>query len=214
MADKTWIQLLWFWFSDSVLLFQVQGDSGTSRSRLQWRSCCSHRQCVPPAGVWGAVVLSSKMLVWQSLPTSSGSPPLEAQPAALCTICQVPWWGMAWCKHTAGAFYAQSSHSLVLCRCWPGLQVRKWPKNQRDLCPAQRPPLLAGRRWMKVAVRAGVPAPCPPNNWSSLQLTSRSCRTRFANLTFPLKLFWKFPILMLCWFPCRSQSCWRWWSSG
>lgn len=62
-SDKTLICFGPDFSALSVLLFQVQGDSGTSRDRLQWRSCCSHWQRVPPAGVWGAVVLSSEMLV-------------------------------------------------------------------------------------------------------------------------------------------------------
>lgn len=50
-------------------------------------------QCIPPAGIWGVVVMSSEMLVRQSLSVTSGSSPLEAHVAALRTICQVSWWG-------------------------------------------------------------------------------------------------------------------------
>lgn len=83
---------------------------------------CSNNICVfmsswqhiPPSGVWGAVVLSGKMLVRQSLSVTSDPSPVEAHAAALRTIRQVSWWGKPEAPFLRAEIPAPPKHSVLL----------------------------------------------------------------------------------------------------
>lgn len=163
-------------------------------------------QCIPPAGIWGGVVLLSEMLVRQCLSVTSGTSLLEAYAAAVLKICQVSWWGKLkiyeWLfiyviiylliilfiyeilKNAKEAKLKASCYNLflilivVLCRCWLSLRPLRWLRSQPGLCRAQLLLHLAEHHWRKAAVRVGVLPPCPPNSWFTLQQTSKNCRSR------------------------------------
>lgn len=161
-------------------------------------------QCIPPAGIWGVVVLLSEMLVRQCLSVTSGTSLLEAYAAAVLKICQVSWWGKLqiyeWLfrnlsgdlkkKHTKEAKLKASCYNLflilivVLCRCWLSLRTLRWLRSQPGLCRAQLPLHLAEHHWRKAAVRVGVLPPFPPNSWFTLQQTSKSCRSRCSQTNY------------------------------
>lgn len=115
-------------------------------------------QHIPPEGLWGAVVLSYKMLVGQSLRATSGSPPLEAHSAALRAIRKVSWWGTVEFKWSAGS---SSSNALQMlsphfdgCRTGVdedsnsrGDQRAKQTTAQLSLLHLE--PDISGRRWQR-----------------------------------------------------------------